>query len=108
MQRRMVCQRAWEQMFTEIDILLMPTSLQKPFRNDQDFNETDTLGDIVSAQSPLLAINVLGLPSVALPTHREDQTPLGVQVVGPMQQDGFLLDVADRLERELGTLWQCL
>ncbi|MEX3314439.1 amidase [Sulfitobacter sp. PS-8MA] len=108
MQRRIVCQRAWAQMFTDIDVLLLPTSLQKPFRNDQDFKEPDTLSDIVSAQSPLLAINVLGLPSVALPTHLEGQTPLGVQMVGPMQQDGFLLDVAERLERELGTLWQRL
>ncbi len=108
MQRRIVYQRAWAGMFEEIDVLLLPPSLQRPFRNDQDFREPETLGEIVSAQSPLLAINLLGLPSAALPTHIEDGIPSGVQMVGPMHQDGFVLDVADRLERELGTIWQAL
>lgn len=108
LQRRIVAQRAWAQMFTEVDVLLMPTSLSRPFRNDQDFKEPQTLDEIVAAQSPLLAINVLGLPSAALPTHLDGTTPLGVQMVGPMHQDAFVLDVAERLERELGTLWQTL
>ncbi|WP_319825946.1 amidase [Thalassovita sp.] len=106
MQRRVVCQRAWAEMFAQVDVLLMPTSLQKPFRNDQDFMEPGTLGDILAAQAPLLAINVLGLPSAALPTHLQNGSPRGVQLVGPMHQDAFVLDVAERLEREIGTLWQ--
>lgn len=108
MQRRIVAQRAWAQMFTEVDVLLLPTSLSRPFRNDQDFNEPQSLDQIAAAQSPLLAINVLGLPSAALPTHLDGDTPLGVQMVGPMHQDAFVLDAAERLERELGTLWQTL
>ena len=108
MQRRIVVQRAWAAMFQEVDVLLLPTSLSRPFRNDQDFREPETLGEIVAAQSPLLAINVLGLPSVALPTHLDDGVPLGVQLVGPMHSDAFVLDAAERLELELGTLWQTL
>jgi len=108
LQRRIVLQRAWAAMFQEVDVLLLPTSLSRPFRNDQDFKEPETLGEIVAAQSPLLAINVLGLPSVALPTHLDDGVPLGVQMVGPMHSDAFILDAAERLERELGTLWQTL
>jgi amidase len=73
-----------------------------------DFKDPAALDDIVPAQSPLLAINVLGLPSAALPTHLDGTTPLGVQLVGPMHGDGFVLDVAERMERELGTLWQHL
>lgn len=108
MQRRVVAQRAWAGMFEEVDLLLLPTSLQRPFRNGQDFNEPETLAEIVSAQSPLLAINLLGLPSVAIPTHVDNGIPLGVQLIGPMHLDDFVLDAAERLERELGTLWQRL
>ena len=104
MQRRVVCQRAWAEMFAQVDVLLMPTSLQQPFCNDQDFKEPDTLGDILAAQPPLLAINVLGLPSAALPTHLENGSPRGVQLVGPMHQDAFVLYIAERLEREIGNL----
>ncbi len=106
MQRRIVIQRAWAEMFSHVDLLLMPTSLQKPFRNNQDFQEPETLNDIVAAQAPLLSINVLGLPSAALPTHLENGVPQGVQLIGPMHQDAFVLDAAERLEREIGTLWQ--
>lgn len=108
MQRRIVCQRAWAEMFTKVDALLLPTSLQKPFRNDQDFKEPETLGDIVAAQSPLFAVNVLGLPSVAIPTHLDGQTPLGVQLIGPMGYDALVLNVAECLEREIGTFWQIM
>lgn len=106
LQQRIVCQRAWAEMFSQVDVLMMPVSLSRPFRNDQDFREPKTLPSIARAQSPLLAINVLGLPSAALPTHLEDDVPSGVQIVGPMLQDGFVLDVAERLERELGTIWR--
>lgn len=108
LQQRVVYQRAWAAMFQEIDVLLLPTSLARPFENDQDFRIPGSLPDIVAAQAPLFAINLLGLPSVALPTHLEGSTPLGVQLVGPMYEDGLVLGVGERLERELGTLWQNL
>ncbi|AVO37521.1 amidase [Pukyongiella litopenaei] len=108
MQRRIVFQRAWARMFRDIDLMLLPTSLARPFANDQDFNRPDSLPEIIAAQAPLLTINLLGLPSAALPTHLEGSVPLGVQLVGPMHEDYFVLDVAERLERELGTIWQHL
>lgn len=106
MQRRIVYQRAWAEMFANVDVLLMPTSLQRPFANNLDFDEPDNLGDIIAAQAPLLAINLLGLPAAALPTHLEDGVPLGVQIVGPMHHDARVLRAAERLEDELGTFWQ--
>lgn len=108
MQRRIVVQRAWAAMFADVDVVLLPTSLQRPFWNDQDFKTPESLSEIVGAQAPLLAINLLGLPSAALPTHLEDGVPLGVQLVGPLHQDEFVLGAAERLEQELGTIWQTL
>ena len=108
MQRRVVCQRAWAQMFEEIDALLLPTSLARPFENDLDFRDPARLPEIVAAQAPLLSVNVLGLPAVALPTHLEGRTPLGVQLVGPMHADDRTLDIAQHLEDQLGTLWQSM
>ena len=85
---------------------MMPTSLLRPFQNDLDFTAPDRIPELLDAQKPLFAINLLGLPSVALPTHIQDGLPLGVQLVAPMHDDWFALDVAERLEHELGTLWQ--
>jgi len=106
--RRLQLQRMWSLMFEEIDALLMPTSLIPPFENDLDFKEPSKIPDLLRAQSPLFVVNLLGLPSVAIPTHVENGLPLGVQLVAPMHDDWFALDIAERLETELGTLWQNL
>lgn len=106
--RRLQLQRMWSLMFEEIDALLMPTSLIPPFENDLDFKEPSKIPDLLRAQSPLFVVNLLGLPSVAIPTHVENGLPLGVQLVAPMHDDWFALDIAERLETELGTLWQTL
>ena len=62
----------------------------------------------MKAQKPLHLINLLGLPSVALPTGLASGIPVGVQLVAPMHDDFFALDIADTLERQLGTLWEQL
>lgn len=108
MSQKIKVQRAWSQMFDDVDIFMMPTSLSRPLENDLDFKSPDRIPDILDSQRPLQAINLLGLPSVALPTHLEGGVPLGVQLVAPMYDDWFALDVAERLEIELGTLWQKL
>ncbi len=102
--QRLAGQRAWAQMFDDIDLLLMPTSLVPPFDNDQDFVRPETLPQIIAAQAPLFVINVLGLPSVAVPTGLADGRPVGVQLVGPMHDDAFALDVAESLEAQIGRL----
>jgi amidase len=108
MSKKIKVQRAWSQMFDEIDVFMMPTALSRPLDNDLDFKSPERIPEILDSQRPLQAINLLGLPSVALPTHLEGGVPLGVQLVAPMYDDWFALDVAERLEVELGTLWQQL
>ena len=108
MTRRMQLQRMWSLMFEDIDALLIPTSLIAPYENDLDFKDPSKIPDLLRAQSPLFVVNLLGLPSVAIPTHVENGLPLGVQLVAPMHDDYFALDIAERLEGELGTLWQNL
>ena len=95
-------QRSWSLMFDEIDLFLMPTSLQPPFENDLDFKQPALLGDITAAQAPLFAITFLGLPSVAIPCGTAGKLPVGVQLVGPMHDDDFALDIAETLEKEIG------
>ena len=108
MARRLTAQRAWGLMFDEIDALVMPTSLQRPFENDWDLGTHDHHAAILEAQQPLVSINMLGLPSVAIPTHLADGVPVGVQVIGALDDDYLVLDVAEAMEAHLGTLWQQL
>lgn len=104
MHQRLIYQRGVREMFDDIDAYLMPTSLIRPFENDFDFKYPDQMPYILDAQKPLHLVNLLSLPSVALPTHLTGQTPLGVQLITAMHDDFFALDIAESLEREIGTL----
>ena len=104
MHQRLIYQRGVREMFDDIDAYLMPTSLIRPFENDFDFKYPDQMPYILDAQKPLHLVNLLSLPSVALPTHLAGQTPLGVQLITAMHDDFFALDIAESLEREIGTL----
>jgi len=97
-------QRDIAHFFKDIDAYLMPTSLIAPLINDQDFREPETLHSILMAQRPLHIVNLLGLPSVALPTHLEKNVPHGVQLIGAKDNDYFILDIAEKMEAELGIL----
>ena len=99
---RLTALRAWNQMFDGIDVLMMPVSGQPPFGLDQDFRQPETLPDILRAQRFLFLANVLGLPSVAVPTGIKDGVPMGVQIIGPCRDDDLCLDVAELLETALG------
>jgi len=104
MQQRIQYQRAWSRLFDDIDVLVMPTSLKTAFENDLDFKQPANVPGILQAQQPLCSVNLLGLPAVAMPTHVQNGVPVGVQLIGSMHDDYFLLDAADQLEREIGTV----
>ena len=57
---------------------------------------------IGAAQIAGAVVILLGLPSLALPTHVASGLPIGVQIVGPMHDDDAILDMGLQLERELG------
>ncbi len=101
---RPVLQRAWWQVFESVDAVIMPTSLQPPFENDFEFKYPERAGEFITAQRPLYIINFLGLPSVAVPTHVANGLPQGIQIAGPMHDDDALLDIAERIEGELGSI----
>lgn len=101
---RVGVQRAVGQMFDDIDAFLAPTSLTPPFANDLDFTNPEKLNGILKAQRPLHIVNLLGLPAVAVPTELSDAGPVGVQLIAPMHDDVLALDLAERLETEVGTL----
>lgn len=100
--QRMRLQRVYSELFETVDLVMMPTSLIPPFENDLDFKDRSKAGHIIDAQAPLYLVNLLGLPSAALPTHVQGGLPLGVQLMGPQFDDDFVLDIAEKLEAELG------
>ncbi|MDJ1018534.1 MAG: amidase [Paracoccaceae bacterium] len=80
--------------FAEVDVILMPTAPQRPFRHD---DPTPT------HQADLTALaNFSGAPALAVPVPMED-LPASVQVMGPAFSEPLLLQVGRLLHERLAS-----
>jgi amidase len=80
--------RDWSDFFQRYAVLVMPVSTMPPFAWDEDVRDQAAMDRIIAAQTPLLAISVLGLPGLSVPTGVVDGLPTGVQVVSaPYRED---------------------
>jgi len=49
-------------------------------------------------------VNLLGLPSVAVPVGVTDGLPQGVQIIGPRYREDLCLEAAEAIEERVGVL----
>ncbi len=94
--------RAWSRFLEERPLILLPSSLEPPFKAGDDTTSTARCHEMIRAQRPMTAINLLGLPSVAVPTGLADGVPVGVQIVGPRYREDLCLAAAQALEDRAG------
>jgi len=52
----------------------------------------------------VVSVNLLGLPSVAVPVGLADGIPQGVQIIGPRYREDLCLDAAEAIERQVDVL----
>ncbi|MGH8678323.1 MAG: amidase family protein [Burkholderiales bacterium] len=95
--RRMTLIRAWQLFMEEHPIIVLPVSHELPFRNDLDQDLT-VVHRMMDAQRSLLAIPVLGFPSVAVPVGLIDGAPVGVQIIAGRFREDLCLVAAEMVE----------
>ncbi|MEP1444637.1 MAG: amidase [Paraglaciecola sp.] len=75
------------QLFKQGNAILMPTNLQRAFSFDDP---------VPANQADLTSFaNQAGLPAVSLPMLSTQSLPAGMQIVGPLGSDNYLLDLAE-------------
>jgi aspartyl-tRNA(Asn)/glutamyl-tRNA(Gln) amidotransferase subunit A len=81
--------------FEHVDVLAGPTAPTTAFRLGEKTSDPVTmyLSDIYT-----IAVNLAGLPAVALPAGFLDGLPVGLQLTGPYLSEGRLLNVAHRYQ----------
>lgn len=86
--------------FTDVDVLAMPTTpIPAPAFGAVPGDGGPSVLDTVRHTAPF---NATGAPAVSIPSGEVDGRPVGLQLVGPPGADGFLLRVAESVERVLG------
>ncbi len=95
--------RAWGEFQETYPLIVAPVGTEPPFEVGTDRTAAEVV-EIVRAMRMAVAVNVLGLPAVALPVGIADGLPQAVQVIGPRYREDLCLDAAAALEDRLGTL----
>ncbi|UTD28667.1 amidase family protein [Bradyrhizobium sp. WD16] len=93
--------RSWLQFLEQYPLILGPVSTELPFLADFDLHPDMTGEKIKHAQRLMIAVNLLGLPAVAVPTGLASGLPVGVQLIGSRFREDLCLDAAEAIEAQL-------
>jgi amidase len=94
--------RDWMLFLERYPLVVGPVSTEPPFAVGFDTDEGADAGRLRRAQRLLIAVNLLGLPAVAVPTGLAAGVPLGVQVIGSRYREDLCLDAAEAIEAQCG------
>ena len=100
--RRFSIARDWALFFERHPVLLMPNSWEVQFAVDQDTTSAARMAELLAAQSPQLAVAMLGLPGLSVPTGLVNGLPTGVQLVASRFREDLLLQAAEWIEAAAG------
>ncbi len=93
--------RLWSAFFAEFPVVVGPTWTRLPWPRDADV-EPGGLDVVLDAIRFITPGNVLGLPSVAMPTGLADGLPTGVQVYADLWREDLCLEAAGAIENAVG------
>jgi amidase len=97
--RRTGILREWNEFFERYPLVLLPVSWKKTFPIDEDQKGPETMRTLLEAQETLVAISILGVPGLSVPTEIADGMPMGVQIVSARYQEELCLRAGEAIEK---------
>jgi amidase len=86
---------AWSQFLASHPIILSPVSCERAWPINDDISRVE---EIAFSMRMVVPVNILGLPSAAVPVGVDEGLPQGVQLIGPKFREDLLLDAAQTIE----------
>ena len=94
----------WARVLEACPVVLLPQRSDPLLEVDEDLRSVEHLRRVLRGYAPSATMNLLGLPSVVVPTGLGDGLPTGVQLVAAWHHDDRCLDAAAAVEAHLGSL----
>ncbi|WP_433284405.1 amidase [Pseudonocardia sp. CA-142604] len=91
----------WQLFFEQRPLILTHSCAEPPFRLGR-LVDVPSFQDVMRAQSTELAVPVLGLPSIAVPTGVANGLPIGVQLIAGRYREDLCLEAAAEIEARAG------
>jgi amidase len=101
---RAACVEEWDRVLATHPVVLLPQRADPLLEVDEDLRSTEHLRHVLRGYAPSATVNLLGLPSVVVPTGLVDGLPTGVQLVAAAHREDLCLAAAGAVEACLGTL----
>jgi amidase len=86
---------AWSQFLASHPIILSPISCERAWPINDDISR---VAEIAFSMRMVVPVNILGLPSAAVPVGVDEGLPQGVQLIGQKFREDLLLDAAQAIE----------
>ena len=83
--------REWNLFLARTPLVLTPVCTELPYAHGFDLESAARTRRVWQEAATLMAVPVLGLPGVAVPTGLADGLPVGVQIVGPRFREDLTL-----------------
>jgi amidase len=96
--------RQWSQFALQYPLILGPVSTAQPFPIGYDIAGKAQVQELLHSMRLVISVNLLGLPSVAVPVGLADGIPQGVQIIGSRYREDLCLDAAEAIECQVGVL----
>lgn len=96
--RRATILRKWMQFLERYPLLLMSVSSLRPVPLDYDQQGDAAVERMLRSHHPMLAISMLGLPGLAVPTGQAGGIPVGVQLVAQRFREDICFAAAEVIE----------
>lgn len=91
-----------QQFLQEYPLIVLPVSAERPFAHDRDIAGVDEMRRLIAAQWSMMAIPVLGVPALSVPTGVTNGLPVGVQLLGRRFDEHHLLTAGEIIETRAG------
>jgi len=96
--------REWTQFMERVPLVLAPISSEPVYAQGFDIESAARTAALWRECATMMAVPVLGLPAMAVPTGVEDGLPMGVQIIAPRFREDLCLACAEAVEARAGTI----